>query len=212
MMAPVFLLNPASALGRVFPARPLPETGEDGAIYVAKGTATHHMPMIVGPTSNLGVENKDQLGCGLRQPCAYGFPDVIQEGLHILLRWLNEQFPVRVPAHVLSEKIEARGHVRDERFHRREFQPAFAQKAFDPRLDLLQQLFRSAGDHEIIRISDEVHTGVSPTQGLERPLLRVVLPEKLFQSVQRVICQRRGSDAALRSSFRGFVKNVLLHM
>lgn len=29
MMAPVFLLTPAGALGRVFPARPLPKTDED---------------------------------------------------------------------------------------------------------------------------------------------------------------------------------------
>jgi hypothetical protein len=54
-MAPVFLLNPASALGRVFPARPLPKTGEDGAIYFAEGTATHRVPVIVGPTAYLGV-------------------------------------------------------------------------------------------------------------------------------------------------------------
>src|SRR5437870_6786969 len=65
------------SLGRVFPARPLPKTGEDGAIYFAEGTATHHAPMIVGPTPYLGVEDQDQFGGGLRQPCAYGFSDVI---------------------------------------------------------------------------------------------------------------------------------------
>ncbi len=43
-----FLLNPAGTLGQVFPARPLPKTSEDGAICLAKGTATHHVPVIVG--------------------------------------------------------------------------------------------------------------------------------------------------------------------
>ena len=121
MMAPVFLLNPARTLGRVFPARPLPKTDEDGAIYFAKGRATHHVPVIVGPTAYLRVESKDQFGGGFRQPRSYGFPDVIQEGRHILLRWPDEQFPVRISAHILSEKVEARRHVRDDCFHRGEF-------------------------------------------------------------------------------------------
>ena len=134
MMAPVFLLNPASALGRVFPACPLPETGENGTIYSAKGTATHRMPVIVGPAAYFGVENKNQFGCSFRQPCSYGSSDVIQEGLHVLLRWFDEQFSVRISAHILSEEVEARCHVRDDCFHRGEFKPALAQKALDQQL------------------------------------------------------------------------------
>ena len=68
VMAPVFLSNPAGALGRVFPACPLPETGEDGAIHFAEGPATHYVPMIVSPTTYFGVEGKDQFGGGFRQP------------------------------------------------------------------------------------------------------------------------------------------------
>src|SRR5205807_4992349 len=94
MMAPVFLFDPACALRRMFPACPLPKTGEDGAIYFAEGAATTSVPMIVGPTTYLAVENKDQLGCCFGQPRSYGFPDVLQERLNILSRRRNEQLPL----------------------------------------------------------------------------------------------------------------------
>ena len=45
VMAPVFLLNPTSTLGRVFPACPLPKTGEDGGIYFAEDAAADSVPM-----------------------------------------------------------------------------------------------------------------------------------------------------------------------
>ena len=84
MMAPVLPLNPVCALGRVFPACPLPKTGEDSVIYFAEGATANNMAMIVGPTSYFGVECKDQLRCCFGQPCAYGFSDVLEKGLHIL--------------------------------------------------------------------------------------------------------------------------------
>jgi hypothetical protein len=40
-------------------------------------------------------------------------PDVVQEGFHILLGRLNAPFPVRIPAHMLTEKIKAVFHMRD---------------------------------------------------------------------------------------------------
>ena len=113
-MAPVLLLNPACIFLRMFPACPLPKTGEDGAIYFAKGAATDNVPVIVGPSPYFGVEDKNQVGGCFGAPFPYGFSDVLQEELNILLRRLNEQFAARVSAHVLSEKIEARGHVRDD--------------------------------------------------------------------------------------------------
>jgi hypothetical protein len=44
-----------------------------------------------------------------------------QEGSNILLGRLDEQFSVRVSAHVLSEEIKAMLHVRNDCFRRREF-------------------------------------------------------------------------------------------
>jgi len=61
--------------------------------------------------------------------------DAIQKGLDILFGRLNEQFPVRVLAHILSEKVEALLHVRDDRLRRRELQSSFVQKLLYEGLD-----------------------------------------------------------------------------
>jgi hypothetical protein len=61
--------------------------------------------------------------------------DAIQKGLDILFGRLNEQFPVGVLAHILSEKVEAFLHVRDDRLRRRELQSSFVQKLLYEGLD-----------------------------------------------------------------------------
>src|SRR5882672_10903705 len=79
--------------------------------------------MIVGPTANLWVELIDQVG-GRHALCSFdGSSDAFQEGSNILLGRLDEQFPVRISAHVLSEEIKAAFHVRDDGLRRREFRP-----------------------------------------------------------------------------------------
>ena len=86
---------------------PLPQIREDGAIHASKCAFTHHVPMIVSPTTNLWVELIDQVG-GRHAMCVFdGSSDAIQEGSNILLGRLDEQFPVRISAHVLSEEIKA---------------------------------------------------------------------------------------------------------
>ena len=95
----------------------------------------HHVPMIVGPTTDLGVELIDQIG-GRHATCGFdGSSDAIQEGFNILLGRLDEQFPVRISAHILSEEIKAFLHVRNDRLRRREFKPSFLQKMLDEGLD-----------------------------------------------------------------------------
>src|SRR5260370_31225294 len=47
----------------------------------------------------------------------------------------DEQFAIGILAHILSEKIEALPHVRDDLRPRRQFQPSFAQKLLDEGLD-----------------------------------------------------------------------------
>src|SRR5437016_14141411 len=87
--------------------------------------------MIVGPTANLWVELIDQVG-GRHAMCRFdGSSDAIQEGFNILLRRLDEQFPVRISAHVLSEEIKAVLHVRNDSLLRREFKTSFLQKILD---------------------------------------------------------------------------------
>jgi hypothetical protein len=58
----VFRFEPAWAFVWVPSSCPLPQTREDVEIHVSKCTFTHHVPMIVRPTMNLGVELIDQIG------------------------------------------------------------------------------------------------------------------------------------------------------
>jgi hypothetical protein len=48
---------------------------------------------------------------------------------------LDEQFPVGILAHVLSEEIKAFLHPGDDRLRGRKFQPGFLQKLLDEGLD-----------------------------------------------------------------------------
>src|SRR5215467_11806965 len=81
------------------------------------------MPMIVGPATDLGIELINQSG-GRHAPSIFDcLSDAIHEGFHIFLGGRDEQFPVAVSAHILSEKIKAFLHVCDDRLFRREFKP-----------------------------------------------------------------------------------------
>jgi len=61
--------------------------------------------------------------------------DALQEDSNILLGRLDEQFPVGIPAHILSEEIKAVFHVRDDGLYRREFKTSFLQELLDQGLD-----------------------------------------------------------------------------
>jgi hypothetical protein len=52
----VFLLDPSEVFIPVSSSRPSPQTPGDGIVDVAESTLTDHVPMIVGPAPNLGVE------------------------------------------------------------------------------------------------------------------------------------------------------------
>jgi hypothetical protein len=104
-------------------------------INASERAFAHHVPMIVGPTANLWVELIDQVG-GRHATCSFdGSSDAIQEGFNILLGRLDEQFPIRISAHVLSEEIKAVLHVRNDGLLRREFKTSFLQKMLDQGLD-----------------------------------------------------------------------------
>jgi hypothetical protein len=59
--------------------------------------------------------------------------DAIQEGSNILLGRLDEQLPVRISAHILSEEIKAVLHVRND--SRRKFKTSFLQELLDEGFD-----------------------------------------------------------------------------
>jgi hypothetical protein len=131
----IFLFKPARRFVRVSLPCPSPQNVEDDVVDVVENTFRNHVPMIVRPTTHLGVELINQVGRGHVKPGLDSFSDSVQEGLDVLLGGFNEQFPIRISAHVLSEKVEASCHVRDDGLFRGKFQPTFAQKLLDERLD-----------------------------------------------------------------------------
>src|SRR5207245_2045991 len=131
----VFRFEPARAFVRVSSLYPFPQTREEGVIDASERAFAHHVPMIVRPTANLWVELIDQIG-GRHAMCVFDCSsDSIQEGSNILLGRLDEQFPVRISAHVLSEEIKAVLHVRNDGLRRREFKTPFLQELLDQGLD-----------------------------------------------------------------------------
>src|SRR6267142_4376373 len=127
----VFRFAPARGLVRVPLSCPSPQTREDGVIDASEDAFTHRVPMIVRPTANLWVELIDQIGGRHAMGIFDGPSDAIQEGSNILLGRFDEQFPVRISAHVLSEEIKAVLHVRNDGLRRREFKTSFLQELFD---------------------------------------------------------------------------------
>ena len=131
----VLLFAPAGGLVRVSSSCPSPQTREDVVIHACKRACTHHVPMIVSPTPDFGVEFMDQIGGRHAERGFDGLPDAVHEGFNVLLGRLDEQFPVGILAHVLSEEIKTFLHVGDDRLRGRKFQPSCLQKLLDEGLD-----------------------------------------------------------------------------
>src|SRR5258708_6494093 len=137
----VFRFEPARAFVRVPSSCPLPQTREDVAIHVSERAFAHHVPMIVRPTANLWVELIDQIG-GSHAMCVFDdSSDALQEGSNILLGRHDEQFPVGIPAHILSEEIKAVLHVRNDGLCRREFKTSFFQELLDQEREILSKQY-----------------------------------------------------------------------
>ena len=209
----VFGFEPARAFVRVSSSCPFPQTREEGVINASECAFAHHVPMIVRPTANLGVEVINQIG-GRHAMCVFDdSSDALQEGSSILLGRLDEQFSVRISAHVVSEEIKAFLHVRNDCLRRREFKASFLQELPDEGFDLsFQQFFRLTGDDEVIRVTDEIDTGFFTSKGLETFSCRELFLQESFKSVQRAVSERGGDNSTLGSPIRRFVKDVLFHV
>jgi hypothetical protein len=131
----IFLFEPAWGFLLVPSPGPLPQTSEDDVINAVKGAFTHHVPVIIDPTPYFGVEPINQSG-SRHAPRGFDYlPDAAQKGFNILLGRLDEQFPVRVRAHVLSEEIKTFPHMCDDRLRGRKFQTSFLQELLDEGLN-----------------------------------------------------------------------------
>src|ERR1700719_5120684 len=186
---------------------PLRQIREDGVIHASECAFAHHVPMIVRPTSNLWVELIDQIDGRHAMRSFDGSSDAIQEGSNILLGRLDEQFPVRVPTHALSEEIKAVLHVRDDRLRWRKFKTSFLQELLDEVFDFsFQQFFRFTGDDEVIRVTDEMNTRFLTSKRLETFTCGEFFLQESFQSVQRAVGERGRDDSTLGSPIHRFVK------
>src|SRR6516162_6950811 len=167
MALKVFLFDPSEVFIPVSSSCPSPQTPEDGMVDVVESTLANHVPMIVGPAPNLGVEFLNQISGRHAERGFDRCSDARQESFNVFLGGLSEQSPVRVTAHVLPEEIKAFLHVRDNRLRRRKFKPSFLQKLLDDGFNLsFQQFFRPTGDHEVVRITDEIHRGAETSKDL----------------------------------------------
>jgi hypothetical protein len=92
----VFLFEPGSGLFRVPSPCPPPQTMEDRVVNVYEGTFADHVPMIVGPPTNLRVELIHQIGCRHAHSGFDYSSNAIQESLNIFLGRLDEQFPIGI--------------------------------------------------------------------------------------------------------------------
>ena len=104
-------------------------------INASERAFAHYVPMIVRPTTDHRVEFVNQIGGRHAMRSFDSSSDAFQEGFDILLGRLDEQFPVRISAHVLSEEIKAVLHVRNDGLLRREFKPSFLQELLDEGFD-----------------------------------------------------------------------------
>ena len=117
----VSVFEPARAFFRMSSSCPLPQLIEDQVIHAIERAFAHYMPVVICPAPYFGVEFINQVG-GRPAQCGFDcFPDASQEAFDIFLGGLYEQFPIWVSAHVLSKKVKALRHVRDDCLRGRKF-------------------------------------------------------------------------------------------
>src|SRR5260370_40607780 len=171
------------------------------------------MPVIICPAPYFGVEFINQIGGRLTQRGFDGFSDARQETFASLLGRVDEQLPIGLSALVLSEKVKALRHVRDECLRGRKFKPAFSQKLLEEGFDFsFQQFFRFTGEDKVIRIANEIHRRILTSKRPETCSRWVLFLQESFQSIQRAIGKRWGDNSALWSPIRCFVKDVFFHI
>ena len=116
----VGLLNPAPGFVGMPAFCPLPESKKDGVVHFGKGLLTAHVPVIVSPAPDEGIELAKQIAGGGLGIDFDESTDFLQKGVYTLPRWLDEDFAV-VRTDLLSEELKAVRDMRDPRLLLREF-------------------------------------------------------------------------------------------
>jgi hypothetical protein len=161
----------------------------DGVIHGAKDLFADNMPVIVGPTSNEGVELVYQCPGIYRFIRLYDVPNLVEECLDILLRRRYQQlalFTRLVLAHMLAQEIKPVLNLREACLLLREFQPPLPQELLDEGFDFVfQHHLRAASDNEVVRVPNQVDLGVVADFGLGK-----MMQQQPFETIQRQVRQR----------------------
>ncbi len=153
--------------------------------------------MRIGPTPNNWIELLDQQAGRAALFASTNALTVGQKCFHVLVGLALSAACHRTCEYFLTEEIEPIRYMREQRFHRKA-QPPLGHEGFDEWLRLVsQQLFRDAGDDEIICVSHIVDLGLVAGFGITLPELRF---ELLFQSIKGQVGQYGRDDPSLRSS------------
>ena len=115
----VFLRDPPVGFLWVSSSHPLPQSSIDRVVYGTEHICADYVLMIVSPSSNDGIEHQDQPPGRERLVLLNDVPDLFQVGMHILVRWFNQQFvPLScfVLTYILTQEVEPLLNVSDAGF------------------------------------------------------------------------------------------------
>ena len=105
----VFLRRPLVRFLWVSSFHPLSQSSIDRVVYVLEHICADNVAMILRPPTNDGIEQQDQSSRRQRLVLLDDLPQLFQVGMHILLRWFDEQFVLLsrfVLAYILAQEIE----------------------------------------------------------------------------------------------------------
>ena len=156
----VFLRDPCVGFAGMSSFHPLFHGLIDGLIYVVKGFLAHNMSMVVGPTSDHAIEEKDQHSGRESIVSLHDLSNLLQEGFDILLGRFDQQFTLFagfVLAYILAEEVEPFIDMRDDCFLWREMKSSFLHELLHEGFDFVfQLLLRVSCNHKVIGKSDEI--------------------------------------------------------
>ena len=177
---------------------PVPETLPQEVVHFLERRRGYHVAVVIDPAPDDRVECANETLLTLAAVLSDHFPHFFQEVARILPGRLDQQFAVPF-AQVLTEEVEPLVDVGDAGFLGRKLQASLAKELLHQRPNFFfQQLFRGAGDDEVVGVSHQVYLETGPLR------LGELFPQKRLQSVQGQVRQRGGDDPALRRPcFRG---------
>src|SRR5436190_11988661 len=136
--------------------RPLPQCQKDSMIHFSKGFFADHMPVIIGPPPNLWVQLSNEIACCGLLVDLDDFSNVLEKGMDVLFRGLDEQFSV-VLAQMLPKEVKTVFDMCDEGFLLRKLKsPLLYELLHKGFYFVFQDLFGFTGYNKVIGKAHEI--------------------------------------------------------